>query len=1255
MTGRPRERGDRGYDPGRTGAHDERRAPAPIHNPPGRSVLDLRVGDHGTLLAAMLDRLASPAYPALRELTVRTPDDPALALLDAWAVLGDTLTFHGERAAQESYLRTAVEHRSIALLGRLVGYRPRPGVAATTHLAYTVEADSRTGPAGTEVLIPRGARSHSVPTGSRGEDERAQTFETDRDLVARAEWNALAVRRRRPALLTEELLRGRSEIFVEGTGHSLAVGERLLFVFGRGAPSLLSVAGVRVDRAEGVTAIRLPEAPPPTPAELVAEVRRWITAPPGGPGQEPGPDHPLPPPLSGLVEDFDARVLAPLRADLDQLTGYQALVTRLADPLERAAEAVALAEPHPEVAAWFTRLAAALAQLARRAAALGPAAPGAPAGAPANALAALGALLPALRGPAAGRRLVPATGRPDPGLAARLLAPRGAGGDRAALHAAWRHAALAVPVEPDTLREIAVMRVRAAPFGATAPQLPVQDGAGRTVRQSDWPLTGGTLTTVRVVHDTAGGTAVRAEFTHADAGGARQHSVNLPADSTTFELGPGSVQLTQRGTEGYPDTVAELRPGLPARTVTVTAPGAGGELAVTVDGAEAGPLTWTLAPGDERQGPHGDYQVTARHVARTEPAAVEIGIATPADPETRNVLRLDAVHDTVAVGSRIVVERPGKGAEDGIPGDAGLARVSTRVTGTRTAAYAEFGITGRGTELTLADPWLDAHDTLLSHIRGAVVHAGAESLPPGGEPLGADVAGDTIELAELYEGLSPGRVLAVSGERTDVPGAEGVTATELAVVGAVEHTVDPRLPGDRVHTVLTLTAELAHTYRRDTVRVQGNVVPASHGESRDEAVGSGDSAVPHQTFALWRSPLTWLPDDSPLGASPTLEIRVDGLLWRRVDSLAGRGPTARVYVLGTDAEGRTTVTFGDGRHGARLPTGEGNVRAAYRFGVGEAGNVPADAVTQALTRPLGVTGVTNPVPATGGADQDGDELAAPGAELPSAGGLPAGRHRVPLAVSTLDRLVSTRDYEDFARSRAGIDRAVATELFDGRRTALHLTVAGAGDGELAEDSEVLRALRVSLAEHGDAHAPVLVDPRERVPLLLAARVRVAPDHAWRLVEPRLRAALYHELGFAGRELGQPVVLSDVLAIAHSVPGVDWVDVERLAGLPPSTTPAELLDLLGRRDEPPAAVPARLAEYREETYRVTDEAGETLTSVAARHRLTLARLLRLNPDITDTSRLPAGRVVHVFRGIRPAQLVLLAPELPDSLILTEVPR
>ena len=63
------------------------------------------------------------------------------------------------------------------------------------------------GPRTLPVLIPRGARTNSVPSTS---DEESQAFETSEDLIGPLGWNELAVRRRRPSLLTPDDLRERS-------------------------------------------------------------------------------------------------------------------------------------------------------------------------------------------------------------------------------------------------------------------------------------------------------------------------------------------------------------------------------------------------------------------------------------------------------------------------------------------------------------------------------------------------------------------------------------------------------------------------------------------------------------------------------------------------------------------------------------------------------------------------------------------------------------------------------------------------------------------------------------------------------------------------------------------------------------------------------------------------------------------------------------------------------------------------------------
>ncbi|WP_225847561.1 putative baseplate assembly protein [Streptomyces sp. HPF1205] len=1242
--------------------------PASLFNPPGRSELRYRIGEYGTFLATMLDRLSGPAYPALRDLTVRTLDDPAIALIDAWAVLGDLLTFYSERTADEGYLRTATEDASLALLGRLVGHRPRPGVAADSFVAYTLDRDPRTGQEAA-VTIPRGARSQSVP----GPGEEPQSFETDEDLPARWSWNELPVLLRRPYQLTADHLRRRARIFAAGTANNIKPGDQLLFVFSaektadRSRRVLLPVPDVSVDRDSGTTAIGLPRPALPTLEGLVTELGDWIT--PGSEGRpNPGP-YPWPS-GSRIVTAFDTDVLAPLReGGLQLITTVAKFADVLDRTIERLREAEEFARDYPDVADWFEALDTELVTLRTTALQLEPpqppeddhkaavAPPGSGEDGPATvadpAVSGLGPLLAALRKTAA---RPPANARhlardpehiyaPGSDSAAQLLPaldPRLADG----LYAAWRAVDLTVPL---ALREVQAMRVTATPFGATAPLKPVYDAANHVIRNDEWPLTGTKLVSMRVGYDDPGVVPRQAEFGYTEGGGSVSTSFSLPRDDGPHEFGPGRIELTttepaqpqrRQADAREPGVTAELLPDLPERTVFVSRTGDDGRVHVTITGAGAGAdFDRRLAPGDEETATQGEWKVLVRRAAASDPPSVELTFTSQLAPTSRNVIALDAVYDGIAAGSWVVVDRPRKGVPGQVPGDPKLSRVVTRVSGARVLSRADFGVTGKVTELTLEDPWLDEQDTLLSQIRDTTVYARGEGLRLAPEPVTDDVAGDTIELAGLYDGLAPGRWIIVTGERTDIPATPGVTGTELAMVAGVEQDVDPALPGDTVHTTLHLTAALAYRYKRQTVRIHGNVAHATHGATRDEPIGSGDASRPGQTFALWQSPLTWLAADTPEGARSTLQIRVDGVLWHEVDSLAGRGPKERVYVTGTADDGRITVTFGDGVHGARLPTGQENVRARYRVGIGKAANVAAGRITQPTTRPLGVSAVTNPLPATGGADPDGPGLA---------------RRNIPLAVSALDRLVSVPDYEDFSRSRAGIGRASATRLYDGVRQVVHVTVAGVDDIPIAEDADLLVALRSSLAEYGDLHLPVEVAVRERVLLVLAAEVKVAADHSWDLVEPQVRAALLARLGYPGRELGRPAHLSEVLATAQAVPGVDRIDVTAFTGVPGSLTPDGLEHLAEQLTTPQSVVRARLARYDEQRYRVRGEA-ESLTAIAARFGITVADLLRLNPGITGTRPIEPGRAVVVFRGIRPAQLAVLAPELPDTLILKEATR
>ncbi len=134
----------------------------------------------------------------------------------------------------------------------------------------------------------------------------------------------------------------------------------------------------------------------------------------------------------------------------------------------------------------------------------------------------------------------------------------------------------------------------------------------------------------------------------------------------------------------------------------------------------------------------------------------------------------------------------------------------------------------------------------------------------------------------------------------------------------------PRLPSTTTAGIMTVTLDppLQHAYHAGTVRVRANVAVATHGETVEQVLGSGDGRRAFASFALRRPPLTFVRSTTnATGAVPALEVRVEDVEWTRVDSLFDAGPRDQVYVVRQAESGQTTVIFGDGVHGSRLPTG----------------------------------------------------------------------------------------------------------------------------------------------------------------------------------------------------------------------------------------------------------------------------------------------------------------------------------------------
>lgn len=441
-----------------------------------------------------------------------------------------------------------------------------------------------------------------------------------------------------------------------------------------------------------------------------------------------------------------------------------------------------------------------------------------------------------------------------------------------------------------------------------------------------------------------------------------------------------------------------------------------------------------------------------------------------------------------------------------------------RVTKLSPTSRADFTLTAKCTRL-----FLDGFEHLVKfRRRSTVVHLQSEELSLVGEPDLTPVSGQEVKIAGTPTPMSPGRTVIARGRDL-----EGVEQTELAVVRTwTNHLADSA----KGFVVVRFDAPLAHTYERASFELLGNVVAATHGTSVREAIGSGDASLSNQRFALLQSPLTWVAASTASGRESTLELRIDDVLWTRVDALLDAGPNDRVYQLETDTSGHTQVILGDGHRGARAPTGLENVRARYRKGLGLDGELGPGEIGLMISGPPGVRAVVNPLPATGAEDPES---------------LDDARRNAPLTVLTLDRLVSVSDYEDFARSFAGIGKAKSTELWTGKRSFVHLTVAAASGAAINESGPPITTLREALASKADPSQIVIVSTFE--PAEFAVHLRVIRDPAYLAeeLEQAIRDALIERFSFAQREFAQPVAASEVVAVVQAIPGVVALDLDKL--------------------------------------------------------------------------------------------------------------
>lgn len=370
------------------------------------------------------------------------------------------------------------------------------------------------------------------------------------------------------------------------------------------------------------------------------------------------------------------------------------------------------------------------------------------------------------------------------------------------------------------------------------------------------------------------------------------------------------------------------------------------------------------------------------------------------------------------------------------------------------------------------------------------------------------------------------------------------------------------------------------------LRILHNVVEAMNVVSvRDEVLGSSDG-TPLQTFQLAQGPLLegevievlereaphekdledLVFDATPGGRTPQSSERAPQVpntaegthhpavrlvpedqnngvpgYWVRykpVDSFFDSKPRSRHYKR-DHITGK--ISFGDGARGMLPPEGRNNVIARrYQVGGGVQGNVNAGTLT-ALTKSIAyIEGVTNPLPAGGGANGETVDEA---------------KGRAPHVIKSRDRAVTAEDYEMLAlRASTGVARAkcIPSPTNPGEVVLILLPRVDDKHADLTKklvpSPELLRYVKQFMDDRRLVGTTLeVVRPRYvefSIKVTTLRRSVGTSDRLRRDIEERTRRYLHSLVG--GRDgkgwvFGRAVLKSDLVNLVEGVAGVEAVD------------------------------------------------------------------------------------------------------------------
>lgn len=262
--------------------------------------------------------------------------------------------------------------------------------------------------------------------------------------------------------------------------------------------------------------------------------------------------------------------------------------------------------------------------------------------------------------------------------------------------------------------------------------------------------------------------------------------------------------------------------------------------------------------------------------------------------------------------------------------------------------------------------------------------------------------------------------------------------------------------------------------------------------------------------------------------------------WQRVEYTMDYSSSDKVFSVTVDENNKVQIIFGDGISGA-IPPMSAAIKAQYVAGGGTIGNVPAGTLAVWGALPVGEPeassirnniSVVNPYDATGGVDPESNDSI---------------RYNAPRAMRSLNRAVTLQDYADLALSVGGVAKAKAIADHGSSVTVYIAPISPDSSNDVTPGytgdilSPNMVTLKASVAsflnERKQIGTTVTVVEPKYVPVTLSVQYSRAAQYSATVVEDNLKKAIINDFSYNNMVFGDVITPEEIEFKLRQVDGV----------------------------------------------------------------------------------------------------------------------